>query len=278
MNHEFETLKIKGLKKTYRFMHISDCHIYARSADNDEVDAKQTESCLEKRSWQATDKTPAEEFSAALALADKENVDALMITGDAMDFYSPGNLQFIKNEIAGIRTEVLYAFGNHEDGHYSRKLKKEDCYPSLAPLMMGTPDFWVRDYGDLLVIGMDDSSHSFTDEQIEKLRKECERGIPVLLMIHVPVIADGVEGPAKKQWGENAVEYFFLGEGDQNKYPQTKAFVDFVNDSTTPIKAIIAGHVHIANVSTLPGGRPQYLAAPTGTAYARFLTVEPEEV
>lgn len=272
MKFERQALKIDGLKRTYRFLQISDCHIYVQSEENDAVDRALTEQRIAENAWKPTDKTPAELFCEALADADREAVDALLLAGDAVDYFSPGNLAFLREKFAAARTEILYVYGNHEGGHYKKQLDPRGCYPFYDGLMPGSPDFWVRDYGELLIVGIDDSDQQLTAAQVEALREQCARGLPILLLLHTPVACEDIRGEVLQVWGSEA-GWFMLGYDEARTQGPTKAFYDLVMQPDSPIRAVLAGHDHFACRGTLPGGRVQYVSAPSFTGYARLLTV-----
>lgn len=272
MNFENQTLTIKGLSKTYRFMQISDCHIYVNSDENDELDRAFTEERIAEKAWKATDKTPAEMFCEALEDADQETVDALIVAGDAVDYISPANLTFVRESFAKTKSEILYVFGNHEGGHYKKKTDPRSCYPSYDGLMPGSPDFWVKDYGELLLVGMDDSDHKLTAEQISKLKEQCARNLPILLIIHTPIASEDIREKVLKAWGSGA-DWFMLGYDEKRTQGYTKEFFDLVMQPDSPIKAVLAGHDHFSYSGPLPGERMQYVSAPSFTGYARMLTV-----
>ena len=272
MEIERQTLRIGGLKKTYRFLQISDCHIYVRSAENDETDRELTEERIAQNAWKPTDKTPAELFCEALTDADREAVDALLLAGDAVDYVSPGNLAFLREKFAETHTEILYVYGNHEGGHYKKKLDPRGCYPLYDGLMPGEPDFWVRDYGELLVVGVDDSDQQLTAAQVAKLREQCARGLPILLLVHTPLASEDIRDRVLQTWGSEA-GWFMLGYDEARTQGATGEFFDLVMQPDSPICAVLAGHDHFAYQGPLPGGRMQYVSAPSFTGYARLLTV-----
>ena len=272
MEPERQTLTISGLKKTYRFLQISDCHVYVQSAENDEVDRALTEERIAQSAWKTADQTPAELFCEALATADREAVDALLLAGDAVDYISPGNLAFLREKFAETKTEILYTYGNHEGGHYKRTPDPRGCYPFYSGLMPGAPDLWVRDYGELLVVGVDDSDQRLTAAQVAGLREQCARGLPILLLVHTPVASEDIRDEVLHVWGSEA-GWFMLGYDEKRTQGPTKEFFDLVMQPDSPIRAVLAGHDHFAYQGPLPGGRTQYVSAPSFTGYARLLTV-----
>ena len=272
MNFENQTLLIPGLEKTYRFMQISDCHIYVNSDENDETDYIFTEERIRDHAWQATDKTPAEMLCEALDDADREKVDAVIVAGDAVDYHSPANISFLRKEFSARTSEILYVYGNHEGSKHKKKVEPRDLYPDYDGLMPGSPDFWVRDYGELLIVGMDDSDHKLTEAQVTKLREQCARNIPILLVVHTPIAAEDVRPSVIKAWGSGA-DWFMLGYAPERTEGYTKEFYELVMSPDTPIKAVLAGHDHFSYSGPLPGGRMQYISAPSFTGYARMLTV-----
>lgn len=263
---ETAVIKIKGLKRKYTFLHMSDSHIaYSYPSDTEEEKI-----IAEKQSirWNESSIPPVDAFQSALILTEEEKPDALIIAGDCVDYFSESNLKFIKEKIKNLNTEVLYVFGNHECSFFTTMHKKNQWYYRYYKKFMSeSPDFWVKDYGEFLIIGIDDSDKkNITQEQIEKLESQISRNIPIILVIHIPLLIAEME---------NRIDsYFFIGTKDDPV--MTKKFCELVKKPDNNIVAIIAGHLHFSNICEFSNGRMQYISAPVFKGYIGKIDVCPE--
>lgn len=264
---ETVSVKIPNLTKSYTFLHLSDAHVACAAPDAPE-DAK---ALAEKqtKAWMHGDIPPVNVFENVLAFAKDEGIDALLMAGDCIDYYSADNAAYMREHLPVCGVEVLYAFGNHEGGSYTEVIENPKAsYPALAPVMMGTPDFWVRDFGEFLVIGVDDSDQFVRPEQVEKMRGQIARGLPILLLMHIPMKTPAIEPSVMKKWGTT----FMIGTDEDPD--STKEFCELVK-SAENVAAVFAGHIHYAHTGEFADGRMQYVSAPAFTGYLRKVLVEP---
>jgi len=283
MNIQTEYLKIPGLKKTYNFFHISDVHAAVSFPGDSEEEAALAEK--QTKQWTTDGIAPPDAFDRALktvgefAAENKDTVTALMIAGDGVDYHSGSNVRFLKERMEACPVDVLYVHGNHEGARIGEMVPHMRAfYPSYAELMGKNPAFWVKDYGELLIIGMDDSDKKITEEQLRLLKEQLERKIPVILVMHIPFYTDEIYEPLKARWGEGGTVYFSLDK--DNCTALTAEFRDIVKDPENCIAAVMAGHVHFSHTGDLgvgaKTGKPQFVSAPCFTGYMRRLIVSGE--
>lgn len=264
---ETVSVKIPNLTKSYTFLHLSDAHVACAAPDAPE-DAKAL-AAKQTKAWMHGDIPPVDVFENVLAEAKDEGIDALLMAGDCIDYYSADNAAYMREHLPVCGVEVLYAFGNHEGGSYTEVIENPKAsYPALAPVMMGTPDFWVRDFGEFLVIGVDDSDQFVRPEQVEKMRGQIARGLPILLLMHIPMKTPAIEPSVMKKWGTT----FMIGTDEDPD--STKEFCELVK-SAENVAAVFAGHIHYAHTGEFADGRMQYVSAPAFTGYLRKVLVEP---
>lgn len=264
---ETVSVKIPGLKKSCMFLHLSDAHVAWAAPDAPEEEkalaAKQT------NAWMRNDIPPINVFETVLEEAKAENFDAILMAGDCIDYFSPDNAAFMKEHLPACGTEILYAFGNHERGCYGTPtFAPEDPYKELAPVMLGSPDFWVRDFGEFLVIGVDDSAKNISADQLQKMKDQIARRLPILLLVHIPLRTPAIEPSVMKIWGTT----FMLGTDEDSD--TTKEFCELVKSSEN-VAAILAGHIHYEHTGEFADGRIQYVSAPAFTGFLRKVIVEP---
>lgn len=270
---ENETLKIKGLKNEYTFIHISDAHL---SYTKEDAPEEEKEMCKEHTlEWSRNGKTPLEAFDDVVDYVNTEKPDALFMTGDCVDYASKNNSAYLKEQIEKMNTEVLYVYGNHESVNYADKTKDHKYYyPLYNDLMEGNPSYRLKDYGDLLVCVIDDADKKITKEQIDFLKEQIEKNLPIILLIHIPVSTDTLKEPVECKWGEGAMSYFAL-DGD-NPIDTTVEFCELINAKDNNIAAVFAGHIHTPYKGKLKNGTTMYVAGTAYGGYARKIKVIPE--
>ncbi len=252
------TVVIPSLKNEYHFWHFSDAHIaHAYPEDSDEAKA-----LAEKQAanWATDGKPSSDVFLDVLAEAKANHAELLLMAGDCADYYSESNLRFLSENLQNNGIPALYVYGNHEGASYVKDLgNPKQFYKDYSGLMGETPDFQVKDFGDFLLIAVDNSDHKIREEQLDKLKEQFARKIPVILVMHIPLSTEAIMPPMEAKWGKNP-SYFMLGTDSEPE--TTKEFCRLANDENSPVAAIFAGHVHFMHEGEFTAGRMQYTSAP----------------
>lgn len=276
MNIENTVIKLPGIKREYHFLHIADVHIAYAGADESEADKLLAE--RETKNWSPAGVTPLQawELMEEYVKTQADRIDGLLIAGDCMNYYSAGNVTCLKKKIQSFPTEVLYVPGNHELMIYSDTQPDiSTCYREYYDeVMTGNADFWVRDYGDFLIIGMNDAAKEITETQLELLKEQIARKIPIILLVHIPLQTKEVLDAIEKRWG--ARDPYFLFEANDHASEFAKEFSHMIRQPESNVAAILAGHIHAAHEGEFAPGRVQYTAAPLHDKYMRKIMIMPE--
>lgn len=266
------TVKLPGLSRPYTFLHISDTHItHACETDRDDEKAMAEK---QAKVWNQADIFPVDAFANVLEYADETKPDAILMAGDIVDYYTESNVKYLGEMLAACKTECLYVPGNHEYGAYAGTLPSvAEMRAKLSPMMQGTPDFWVRDYEDFLIVGVCDATYRFTAEQVEKLRAVIARGKPILMMLHLPIRSEVLTPYCEKSWWGCDVT---IGGAFHGTDDATEEFLALVKSEDSHVAAIFAGHLHYDHAGEFAPGRMQYVSAPAFTRFVREVTVVSE--
>lgn len=259
-------LRLPGIQTQRRFLHLSDAHVAISSPDSPEEE--KAAALRGQRQWtpasgDAAGIPPYQSMETHMKNAVSCGADAVFLTGDGVDLPYPSSISFIEKLSVQYPVELLYVFGNHESaGKHDRPL----YYPRFAPLMRNAPDAYVRDYGEFLVVAIDDSSRVITPEQLDFLKRQLARSLPILLLLHIPIETESLAPKVLPIWGPS----FMIGvDGDA---PTTLEFCSVVR-SSPQIAAIFAGHIHFAHTGEFSPNRMQYVAAPAFTGFARMVHI-----
>ena len=199
-----------------------------------------------------------------------EDCDALIFTGDIADSPSRANLELLESMLEGRR--YLYTFGNHDYYSYDSDcgcaedrdlfldefLRFLPCDPTMDAMQIGGVNF----------VALDDSLAQFSWLQLDFLKAEIKKGLPILLFLHLPIYSPTFVPKAYEWWdssmcvGTPADVLAAHGETDP-KMPADEATLAMLELIRTEplIKAIFASHLHFADESVVLG-KPQFVNEP----------------
>ncbi len=274
MKIEREKLIIPGIQKKYTFYHISDAHIVCVDENSSDEDRQIAEKHTKK--WNKIGIPPIDAFSEMIDFVNESEGDALMIAGDCTDYYRPCIAEFMRQKLSECNKEVLYVYGNHEGADYYKPLDYKTTFPEFAPLMQNNPSHWVKDFGEFLVVGIDNSTKNISPEQMAFLREQISRNVPIVILMHIPIGSEACDAAVASYWGsgEDNKRYFILGyEGSPDSGIE---FTNLLKEKDNNIVAIFAGHIHTQSSGEYAPGKMQYTSAPTYEKYVRIIEIAGE--
>ena len=269
------TIKIPGLKNNYKFLQVTDLHSSAFTTEETKAMTSARVNLITGRrnAFKGGSFLSEERMPYLFSYADKIEADMLLLTGDILDFPSQKNLQLLRENIANIKTPAFYILGNHDwcygDDDYFSQNAIQNQIPLFNDMSVGEPKsdpyFHYVEYEDLLVVAIDNSMDSVTEETVDKFLALYEKNKPIILMLHVPFHVDTLVADSTKVWGKD------LGMGGDTGvcawHPEVQRLYQAVCvDEDTPVVAVFAGHVHFNHEDTFPNGVPQYI---TTEAYSK---------
>ena len=222
------TLKV-GAKKPFSALHFSDTHIAMSDAMDILACGERSLKVYEDRRTRFPISLQA--LAATIAYAERGNMP-LFNTGDLIDYDSHANVECIANSFAD--RNILSALGNHESfGHRSKGLnpstpeaaralleKYEKAYRQpliVASKVINGVNFVAFDNGGL--------ERYFLERRLAAIKAEFEKGLPVVLLCHIPLNNKDLDAPAV-----NGI----VGDSFKNELRAHKS----------QIKAILCGHGH----------------------------------
>lgn len=250
-----------GATSPFSALHISDTHLTFADERNDERKIKLADS--RSRHFSKAEQN----FKAAIRYARERDL-MLLHTGDLIDFVSEANIDYVAKEFR--RNAWFVSSGNHEFSQYVGEAKEDAAYKqqSYNKVLGAYPnDLTVasRVINGVNFVAFDDVYYNITAEQHELVKREFERGFPVVLMCHVPLytpehcksILAGNKGkagnmtgvsleitstyesdpsrPASEQWRNRSVQ--------QRADKPTLKFIEWLKQQPL-LKAILCGHTH----------------------------------
>ncbi len=266
-----------GLEKPVKLLHVTDTHL----TFVDEQDNERKHALAARLGDPNKEKYLAEHIAYA-----EENCDLLVHTGDLMDFVSHGNVEKAREIVR--REKFFFIAGNHDYSQYVGEAWEDDAYRMNSYMQMGgglgVPMFFSsREIGGLNIVGVDNSYYRFADWQLWRLRREVEKGLPVILAFHDPLFEQSLYDYHLERLPNECTYLVGCDEEHLLRYSEFRAVQQRPDDATLrtidyiksepQIKAILTGHLHFSFESMLTPTLPQFV---TGGAYegiARELTI-----
>ena len=280
----YTTLTIPGLTKEYTLLQVTDLHSSAYST----TEAKAMEAT--RRSYIATRRTSftdgfmlaEERMPYMFGYADEIGADMLLLTGDIIDFPSELNMSLMYDSIKALKTPTLFTLGNHDwcfADDYLTPSAAATYIPMFNKMTVGEPadDMFVRyvEYDEFMIVAVDNSADYVTASTVEKFLALCEKGKPIILMLHVPLHVDSLVADSTKVWGKDLGMGGDTGVCAWNEDVQ-RFYHAVAEDENSPVVAVFAGHVHFTHEDVLPNGITQYITNTAYTGDCRVITVKGE--
>ena len=258
-----------GLDRPFSVLQASDTHITCVSAEDFEKLNDKSMEWYMSRSKIFAGGVPG--IAAALLYAKKKGIP-LFHTGDLFDFPSRGNLSMVKRDFEG--RDWFFAPGNHEyhgwgpgwpaikfgnkaeERTAGRKLM-EPYFPNPFPVAS-------RAIGGVNFVQYDNGGFSdyIGHWQFEQVKKEFAKGLPVVLLCHMPFfteeLVDQMLKP-KKLTKEQINAGYLQGVPWCNNWGGRVEMMNWLK-TQKQLKAIICGHLHREYTVDFAPGVKQYVA------------------
>jgi len=276
---ENESIAVNGLSENFTIALIADTHVSLCDSRDINVYSKASSryDAFLSEDGQTADVTFKQLMEYVRAL--KPNV--LVLAGDIVDSAMELSIELVAGEIKKTKAEgidVIYSMGNH-DFEYGSEYFSEKSYSEYLPRFKEISDtssgFQVKEYDDLIIFLADDGSNKVSKEAAEKLSELSDGDKPVVVVTHVPV--EPLTGNSLWQKSINVWRADSNGNsrvllGEKSCYPDgnTKSFINSITKDGTSVCAVLAGHVHFFDRSTL--SENGVIQITTGAGYMKELT------
>ena len=257
-----------GLTQPLRILQVSDVHLSGCCEEDSEKAKEKSKKKTAAFLKEAGGVSQEQRLKEALELA--EGYDALVFTGDIADSPSRANLELLESMLEG--RKYLYTFGNHDYYSYdsdSGCAEDRDRYlDDFLRFLPCDPTMDSMQIGGVNLVALDDSLAQFSWLQLDFLKAEVKKGLPILLFLHLPIYSPTFVPKAYEWWDSSMCVGTPLdvlaahGETDP-KMPAdeaTQAMLELIR--TEPlIKAVFASHLHFADEAEVQG-KPQFVNEP----------------
>ena len=203
------------------------------------------------------------------------------------DFVSNANLDLAKRYFAS--GNWFAAVGNHEFSRYVGESKEDAEYKALSAASVSGVwpneiSFASRVVNGVNFVAVDDVYYNFTETQLSLMEKEVEKGLPIVMMCHVPIhlprhyavmmnktkgvcsyetgVPDELINTWRKEWDFPAGEEWRDRRVQQRSNAATMEFIKYLKAQPL-LKAILCGHTHRFWQERFSPTAVQYICAAT---------------
>lgn len=260
-------------RDTYRFLHITDAHLLL--CDEDETQERIDYAAPRIRFF-SKDGIPTERrLSALLAYAAQLQpaLSGVLLTGDILDFPSERNRSFLRQALADLPVPYFYVPGNHDWAYfddYQTAHAQVAFRPLFGEFCDGNTFVHKRRIGELTLVGVDNGREMYEDGVAETLAEALSGERHVLLLQHIPLCAVTLHEPTMAYWGGQDLN---IGKQGKHKNEHWKAVRQLITAPDSPVRAVLAGHLHFFHTDLLDGRVPQIVTAFAADGSATLLTV-----
>lgn len=275
-------ISIKANVKPTRIFHITDTHLSVddeRGLKYQKFSQRMAGAYKNNIHFQTGEEYSAKaSFEWTLNRAKEEKADFLALTGDIFSFPSEASVEWAFNKLN--ETGILFAYvaGNH-DWHYEGmkgsaiQLRNMWIEKHLKPMYQdNNPLFASYDVNGIRFVCIDNSTYEISSEQLDFFKKQVSTGIPIILMMHIPLYIPGrsmLYGCANPEWSEKTDKNYKLERREKwRKGGHTKVTFHFNNEvfRATNLLTILAGHSHHSAID-VKNGIPQVVSRHNATGY-----------
>ena len=263
----YQEVKI-GLEKPFSILHISDTHLCAAYEDelpydrrgarfrNSVFGGKQEEALRDSLAWA------------------KDNADAVLHTGDLIDFQTKANFDLVKKYF-GKAPDMFGCMGNHEFQRHKEgePIRNTSEYNALsADELRRVFPFDLALQSTVLsgvnFVAIEQVYGFVTASQVERFHAEAKKGLPIVLCMHVPIYSDHIWKAHEKFWPGCGKKYraetVRAAYGDYKRQTEDKTTADFIAylKKEPLLKAVLAGHLHFAVQDRFSPTAMEYVVGP----------------
>lgn len=273
-------IKIDDLQTGIKLLHISDLHLTLYDeTDSQKAIAEEMQQSIIFDSETFDNISRDKRIISFFKYAFDYGCDALLMTGDIINAPTNANLKFLKKIVQSSEIESIFCLGNHDwtfADDYQSIAQRNESIPKFADIFGSETNCWnpyynIKKYDGFVLIAADNSTDNVPGELINLLQYYKRQNIPVILALHVPITVESMVFDVAAKWGRDICMGSISTAPDINSLK----FVEYLKSENSPVKAIIAGHVHINHVDKISDKNDtiQYTLGASYQGYSRIINI-----
>ena len=276
ISHEEEVV-IPGIEGEYEFLILADLHL----ALNTRGDAGVYGDAEERINYFSNAKgTPsAEHLPQWVDYANQRGVDAVLMDGDIIDYYSDEIAAYLCENVSELEVPYLFTLGNHElFSPWSEAIPEDSMIYDL--FQNGNTTFQMLDFGEFVICAIDNNSYQVDPASLAAMKEAIAANPdkPMILLAHVPFYTEydkELLQQSKDTWNQALV--IGTGEGTRDTTSVSREFLDLILGEDSPVVAIFTGDNHFYHKGNLNEQVTQWVVAPAFAGDGMIIKVKGSE-
>ncbi|WP_164821756.1 metallophosphoesterase family protein [Paenibacillus koleovorans] len=273
-------ITVSGISRPLTLVHITDSHLRDLDQRDSAIFTDDESQYFHPSSYRRSN------LRAAIDMSNSLPADAIIFTGDMMNYPSAANLDEFRLQVERIQSPYLYTLGNH-DWHFPslpwNDQVRAQYYSRFNEFTNDNPAFQAFDLDGIRLLMVDNSNYQVSQEQLSFLKQQADTAKSCFLFMHIPLclpklkirttekwrepILIGAEG-----WTEETRKKWMIRADD----PSTTEFYNWIlQDSKSNIKAIFSGHVHFDHEEPIGSSCTQYVTNAGYDGGCRIIRIVP---
>ena len=274
INH-VEEVTIPGVEGEYEFLFLTDLHLAVKTREDLGPLGDADTRIAGFTNLQGT--ISAKQLPQWISYANQEQVDAVLMGGDMIDYYSDANAAYLKEQMDRLTMPYLFTLGNHDlFSPWEEAVPAESALYEL--FLEGNPAFQILEYEDFVICSIDNESYQVNEASLdamkEWLREHPDK--PMILLAHVPFYTEQIEGLKEASisvWGQPLI----IGEGTGDLTAATREFMELVFGEKSPVVAVFTGDNHFYYKGNLTDSITQWVIDPAFAGNGTIIRVRGNE-
>ncbi len=244
---EIVTIEIPNLTKEYTLAWVSDLHLIAdhESGDVSEEFLPTVEDRYNNMFVTADGKHTDELWPEIVKFLNIGDYDGIILGGDLMDYCSTKNMSAFIEGYSQLYAPIIYIRADHDYGSWygNENFTQEHVYELHKSIDGDDLHDKYLDFGEFLIVGINNSTKNITVEQLEILKKLYDTNKPIIAVTHVPYrsyVDDSLETLSM----EFRNKIYYWGGGEYIPNEETNKYIDYIYRDDSNVKQVLAGHLH----------------------------------
>lgn len=265
-------LDIPDFEGKHVVLFLADTHMQVIGEEESTEVAQYTEE--RRTAFVNTEGIAADEFFPNwINAANEACVDAVLFGGDIIDAPTEANLGFLREQLSRLEMPYLYTLGNHDwtyPWEYMTEVGKKEYIPQFREFSGDNPACSIIEFEDLVLVSIDNSTDQVNPDAMADFKSILTLGKPVIILMHVPLATLTLEEQSNKDWGRSIL----IGGSGIKPNGTTQEFLDLIYAEDSPVKAILAGHVHFSDTEKVQNSIMQVVSDDCFSGKGLLITIK----